>query len=193
MMHRIQQWTHYWGERPIGPPTHPEYEALRAAARIHEDPEPITEAMVKQALQDVPPKSAAGFDQWTLAEFKTLPPKGHAALAELLTQVELKRAWPATVMINGVIFLGKPSPVPAERPITLTAGLYRLYCKVRKPQVEEWETARAGHWDSAINKSSALQVALLRSFQFEVWTTLGVTAGGLYFDLQNVSTPSNQG
>ena len=40
--------------------------------------------------------------------------------------VETKGRWPEQVLCNTVVFIGKPTPVPSERPISLTSALYRV-------------------------------------------------------------------
>lgn len=93
-----------------------------------------------------------------------------------ILQVEARVRWPRQVLHNVVVFLGKPAVLPSERPITLTSGLYRLWCKLRRPQVQEWEAAAAGYWDRAIAGSSALQAALRRELRHEVGDELGTSA-----------------
>ena len=46
--------------------------------------------------------------------------------------------------------------------------LYRLWTKVRRPQLDSWESAWAGPWDAAVKGSSALRAAILGMLQDEV-------------------------
>ncbi len=55
--------------------------------------------------------------------------------------------WPEQVLCNIIVFIGKPIAKPSERLISLTGGLYRAWCKVRKPIVGQWEVRMAGFWD----------------------------------------------
>ena len=71
-------------------------------------------------------------------------------------------------------FIAKPTG--GERPIALTAGLYRLFFKIRKPVVARWEEAKAGFWDSAVKGSEALRTAIARAVKNEVCVELGKPA-----------------
>eukprot|EP00973_Karenia_brevis_P054380 7555251-Karenia_brevis.AAC.1 len=62
--------------------------------------------------------------------------------------------------------MGKPQGGP--RPIELMPILYRIWTKVRKPYIQEWERANAGPWDAAVESSSALRAALTSMFGNEV-------------------------
>jgi hypothetical protein len=102
---------------------------------------------------------------------------------DIIHAIEGKGRWPAQVLSNLVVFIGKPTPTPSERPITLTSGLYRLWCKLRKPLVVEWESKSVGFWDRAIAGSSALQAALVRELRHEIANQVGACTGGVYFDM----------
>eukprot|EP00974_Lingulodinium_polyedra_P010652 1026374-Lingulodinium_polyedra.AAC.1 len=67
--------------------------------------------------------------------------------------------------------MGKPAG--GDRPITLTAGLYRCWSMLRKAEVTKWEASKAGHWDSAIRGSDARRAALVRATRAEVANELG--------------------
>ena len=58
-------------------------------------------------------------------------------MSDILVGVERSLRWPRQVLLNAMVLSGKPTTPPTEWSITLTAGLYRLWCKVRKPQVLE--------------------------------------------------------
>ena len=45
-----------------------------------------------------------------------------------------------------------PKPKGGERPIALTAKLYRSTIKLRKPVIGEWQDQAHGFWDSAISR-----------------------------------------
>ena len=72
-----------------------------------------------------------------------------------------------------------PKPLEGERPIGLTAMLYRLALRLRKALVSEWDDKRAGFWDDAVKGSSPLRAAILRSLRVEVSTLLGLEAVGI--------------
>ena len=72
-----------------------------------------------------------------------------------------------------------PKPTGGERPIGLTAMLYRLALRLRKALVSEWDDKHAGFYDDAVKGSSPLRAAILRSLRVEVSTLLGLEAVGI--------------
>ena len=58
--------------------------------------------------------------------------------------------------------------VAADRPITLTQGLYRLWSRVRRSEVATRTATGAGHWDRAVAGSAPLCAALLRQVRLEM-------------------------
>ena len=150
---------------------------LLAACRIgpeesNEDVFPI--AAVKDCIRSAPPKAALGADQWRPHDWSSLPDEGVEELRDILVQVARKVRWPAQALRNVAVFPGNPTTPPSERSITLTAGLYRLWCKLRRPAVQSWENVAAGFWDKAVAGSSALQAAIQRELHHEVANHMGV-------------------
>jgi hypothetical protein len=145
--------------------------------------EPIEAEDVRKCMKGAPAKAAVGSDQWRPHDWASLPEEGIHDIVKLMHEVEAKGRWPEQVLCNLVVFIGKPTPVPSERPISLTSGLYRLWCKLRKPLVEEWEGKACGFWDRAIAGSSALQAALARELRHEIAHHVGACTGGVYFDM----------
>ncbi len=72
-----------------------------------------------------------------------------------------------------IVFIGKPTVQPSERPIALAAGLRRLWCKVRKLIVGQWEARVAGLWGRAISGSSAIRAGLVRELRREIASCVG--------------------
>ena len=62
--------------------------------------------------------------------------------------------------------MGKPTG--GTRPIALMPMLYRIWTKVRKPCIIQWESKWGGPWDAALQGSSALRSALLSLLRDEV-------------------------
>ena len=54
------------------------------------------------------------------------------------------------------------------RPIALMPMLYRLWAKIRKVQIQEWDLTHRGPWDAAVRGSSALRAGLLSAFGDEL-------------------------
>ena len=67
--------------------------------------------------------------------------------------------------------MGKPTG--GSRPIALMPMLYRLYTKIRRPQIIQWELAHQGPWDAAVKGSSALRAGLLSLLRDEMAVRLG--------------------
>ena len=76
-------------------------------------------------------------------------------LAELLMRIETELTWPTAVLENVAQLLSKTST--ADRPITLTHALCRVWGRLRKSAVSSWSRAKAAHWDRAVAGSCALR------------------------------------
>jgi len=68
--------------------------------------------------------------------------------------------WPAQALLNLVAIKGKEGG--GDRPITLTASIYRVWSRLRKCHVQDFDQKKAGHWDAAIRGSSALRTTIMR-------------------------------
>ena len=99
---------------------------------------------IRKCLETAPRRAATGADQWRPHDWSQLPDAAVRELQAILYRVERRMRWPAQVAHNVVVYLAKPTTPPSERPITLTSGLYRLWCKLRRPQILAWETGAAG-------------------------------------------------
>eukprot|EP00969_Alexandrium_andersonii_P241565 10667191-Alexandrium_andersonii.AAC.1 len=86
-------------------------------------------------------------------------------------------------MLNLVVMLPKPGPAPAERAITLTAGIYRLVGKLQRKAQADFESGVVGFWDTALRGSDALRAALLRVVRNEIAVAAGFTAAEVLFDI----------
>ena len=83
-----------------------------------------------------------------------------------------------------MVYVGlMPKPAGGERPIGLTAMLYRLIMRLKKVLLSEWDEKFAGFWDDAVKGSSPLRAAILRSLRVEVAKILGYEAIGLLWDI----------
>ena len=78
--------------------------------------------------------------------------------------------------------MGKPTGGP--RPIALMPMLYRLYTKIRRPYIIQWEQAHAGPWDAAIKGSSALRAGILSALNDEIAVLLGNDTISVLFDME---------
>ena len=126
----------------------------------------ITKVKVIRGIKKLHKSTAVGIDQWSPAVWRDISPEAIAELVKLLNHVEAKVAWPAHIYHNLIVLMGKPAG--GTRPIALMITIYRLWTKIRRPQIDFWEGAWAGPWDAAIKGSSALRAAILGMLQDEV-------------------------
>ena len=150
MAHRISSWTQHWGQRPVGPPEGQEFLKLQEKVIGLEVDNPITLEQVREAIKASKSNTVPGYDQWKPADNKRLPLEGLQDITAILNHIEDTKSWPLQVLLNLVAFLGKPGETFAERPITLTAGLYRVYCQVRRDEIRSWGNTHSGFWDKAV-------------------------------------------
>jgi hypothetical protein len=186
MSERVRTWSSLWGMRDEARCT-PAVASQRLqlvldSSKVEWD-EVFPDEAIRKCIDTAPKKAALCADQWRPRDWYALPDAGINELRRLLIEVERSVMWPRQVLLNIAVFLGKPTVPPSERPITLTSGLYRLWCKLRRPEVLEWETGAAGFWDKAVAGSSALQAALHRKLRHEVASELGACTGGVYWDM----------
>ena len=76
-----------------------------------------------------------------------------------------------------------PKESGGERPIALTAMLYRLVMKLNKSHITHWDAEKAEFWDTALKGSSCLRAALCRALKVEVAAAQGFASVGLLWDL----------
>jgi len=62
--------------------------------------------------------------------------------------------------------------------------LYRLWTKIRRPEIREWDIAHTGPWDAAIRGSSALRAAVLGAMFDEVATLNGEAVSTILWDME---------
>ena len=62
--------------------------------------------------------------------------------------------------------------------------LYRLWTKIRRPYMREWEADNKGPWDAAVRGSSALRAAILTAFADEMGTYSGLEVAKVLWDLE---------
>ena len=182
---RVGFWNQYWkgqGEAPDWPDWLEELrlEAKRQVAEADRDC--ISLDQVKTAIQKAPAQAGLGLDSWRPRDWEGLPPDLLGELTQILQEIEAGVVWPSQVLQVLLAFI--PKPTGGERPIALTAGLYRLFFRIRKPVVAKWEEAKAGFWDSAIKGSDALRTAISRAVKNEVCIELGKPAVQICWDME---------
>ena len=98
---------------------------------------------------------------------RTAPPLALAPLLNLIQDMEQSAQLPTQLQMHMVLMLPKNSTI--ERPITLTSTLYRLWCRLRKSLLDDWQANlpdQLNH-DRARPGANVLQVALERLLRQE--------------------------
>ena len=126
----------------------------------------ITMDQTRRAIYRLNKGTAFGVDQWSPAVWRDMSDEALEELVKLLNEVERRLTWPAHLYHNFIVLMGKPAG--GTRPIALMPMRYRLLTKIRRPQIDAWETAWAGPWDAAVKGSSALRAAIQGMPQDEV-------------------------
>ena len=179
---RVRFWSGFWGSREVNKDENWLREVKTAAERQLPDRDPIEYHQVEYAIAHSPVRTGVGSDLWGARQWHFLPHEGKQMLTNILNDIESTLTFPAQVLLTVIALLGKLTG--GERPITLTTGLYRLYSRIRKPFVSEWESRRAGFWDSAVKGSTPLRAALIRELYNEVASYLGVTVTQILWDME---------
>jgi hypothetical protein len=163
---KAAMWGHLW--RSTSSPTTPAWmEPLRRAA-AQQAGEEITEEQLDAAMSCFSRRVGQGADCQNPRWWRSLPAGAHQHLIILLTAIEDELVWPTAMTLNIVQLIHKG--VEADRPITLTQGLYRLWSRIRRRDVAAWTQEHAGHWDRAVAGSAPLRAALIRQAKLELAT-----------------------
>ena len=141
---------------------------------------------LSNVLRTCPAKAGLGVDLWVLRLFAALPIEG---LKVLQSSVHLVQQGIIPMQLLVVLIGLMPKESGGERPIALTAMLYRLVMKLNKSNMTPWDADKAEFWDTALKGSSCLRAALCRALKVEVATAQGFASVGLLWDLAAL-TPS---
>ena len=68
---------------------------------------------------------------------KSIPPLALTPLLQLIHHMERTAELPTQLQMHLVVMLPKNQKL--ERPITLTSTLWRLWCRLRKPLLDQWQ------------------------------------------------------
>jgi hypothetical protein len=135
---------------------------------------------LKNILLSWPAKAGLGIDLWVIRLWATLPDEALRVLLNII-YMSLDGAVPMQMLL---ILIGlMPKEKGGERPIALTAMLYRVAMKLMKRSISEWDQSAAGFWDTAIAGNSCLRAALCRSLGVELAVARGFSAIGILWDI----------
>ena len=177
----LQDWAGLWTQ-----PQHATaiqlWKAIKAhAGRITDDLEQITMEDLERGLKLLKTNTAVGIDQWSPGQLRSLSQEAKEVLLDILRDIEKAKAWPGYVYYNIIVLMGKPAG--GVRPIALMAMIDRLWTKIRRPYIVQWERAHAGPWDAAIKGSSALRAGILSALNDEIAVLLGNETLSVLFDM----------
>jgi hypothetical protein len=164
---KAKHWSAIWAQaNPRDDELAAVFKNLEAVARQEQvDMEHLTLGQLTATLNSAPAKTGLGTDQWSVKAWASLPAEAKVELLKLLRDCERSLTWPAQLEHNVIALV--PKPTGGERPIALTVSLYRLWGKMRKHLVSQWEDKHHGFWDTAIRGSSPLRAALIRELKNE--------------------------
>lgn len=101
--------------------------------------EPITGAVLHEAIRGLKKVSMRGCDGWAYGELKLLPESSLNVLAKIFVAIEHGAPWPKALSQWFLVLLRKgDDPVPSWdqiRPISVSAGLYRLWARIRAKEM----------------------------------------------------------
>jgi hypothetical protein len=135
---------------------------------------------LRNILTAWPAKAGLGIDQWVIRLWGALPEEG---LRVLLSIIYLAIDGIVHMQMLLVLIGLMPKDKGGERPIALTAMLYRVAMKLSKPGITQWDEEAAGFWDTAIKGSSCLRAALARALGMEATQARGFATVGLLWDM----------
>ena len=188
--HRMNDWHQLWKPtRDNQPMTRLplQDQAKQQAAALP----PLTFEQLGKTLKHLPDK-ACGPDAITTQLLRTAPKQALQPLLGILQAMEAKAELPTQLTMSLVVMLAKNEKV--ERPITLTSVLYRVWCRMRKPILDEWQRSLppSMDYDRARPGATALHVALERLLRQETAKSLekhGVTVlldMSTFYDMQKL-------
>ena len=117
-----------------------------------------------------------------LGDLKLLPQVARSELGILLSTCEDLGTWPWQCLYALVAVPAKS--LEAERAISVLPLIPRLWGKARRTPIRAWSAEHAGFWDTAVDRSSALQAAMKRALISECHTCLGVDDAMALMDTQ---------
>ncbi len=74
------------------------------------------------------------------------------------------------------------------RTVATMASVYRVIMRLCGDDIVEWDTTKAGFFDTAVAGSSALRAHLLRSLEVEVAATEGHSIAHILWDMEKSMT-----
>ena len=159
MDQRLQDWGRLWHIREDNNP--------QPRPSLLQEGRPLTAGKLHHILKALPDK-ASGPDAVSTQLMRSIPPLALNPLLKLYQTMEEEAELPTQLRMHLVVMLPKNSKI--ERPITLTSVLWRVWCRLRKPLLDEWQRTLPADMDHDRARPGAcvLHVALERLLRQEV-------------------------
>ena len=90
---------------------------------------------------------------------------------------------PLQIVFTIIALLPKPKEGDA-RPIGILSFFYRIYARLHRVEVLEWEENLDKEWDAAVRNNSALQEAITQMLYDEAAIRAGKTVIEIYLDIK---------
>ena len=135
MDQRLADWGGLWMIRQDNHPT-PRPSLQPAAQQQAATLEPLTQGMLHRVLKALPDR-ASGPDAVSTQMLKSIPPLALTPLLQLYQTMESTAELPTQLQMHLVVMLPKNQKL--ERPITLTSTLWRVWCRLRKSLLDQWQ------------------------------------------------------
>ena len=120
------------------------FDRLQEALRTTPKPVPQKMATLRFVLKTCSVSAGQGPDHQVLRHWAFLPDEGLRCLLLIMGMME-NGSLPIQALM---VYVGlMPKPAGGERPICLTAMLYRLIMRLKKVLLSEWDEKFAGFWD----------------------------------------------
>ena len=136
----VKAWDTFWNRDSVDPFDQDMVKYVDMVTQLPSfELETITEEVLYDAVRGLKTTSMRGCDGWSYGELKLLPVGSFRALARVFQAIESGASWPASLTQWFLVLLRKDSsPVPTWdqiRPISVAAGLYRLWARLRAKEV----------------------------------------------------------
>ena len=166
MDQRLADWGGLWRIRQDNAPS--PRPSLQSQAKQQAQSMPtLTQGMLQRVSKTLPDR-ASGPDAVSAQMLRGAPPLALTPLLNLFIAMEHQAELPTQMQMHMVVMLPKNQKL--ERPITLTSMLWRVWCRLRKPLLDDWQKQlpeQMNH-DKARPGANVLHVALARLLRQEI-------------------------
>ena len=157
-------------------------EKYKDQARHFAEEVDLCPAAIRKACGSFSGKTAIGIDGVCFKTIGALPEVALEVLGALLKDAMAILVLPMQCLLNIKVLLGKPGG--GSRTVAIIASFYRLLMRLVGGSIRQWDAKSAGHWDSAIKGSTALQAQLARALDVELAKAEGKHSVHMLWDMR---------